>query len=161
MRLKGGYFDGQTIQPSTRPHRRRNWRTHLGILGIQGGMNMSNELKKHNQALVQYLLGYDTENHFTELLRDALNEPDYSSWSGWCASTSSTSYPYLEHSSSSSSILFCLPSISASVVSYFTRSSISLCFILMPPCIPKIPKWVPQFLRQWGRVSVRIVWPSK
>ncbi len=41
---------------------------------------MSNELKKHNQALVQYLLGYDTENHFTGVLRDALNEPDYSSW---------------------------------------------------------------------------------
>ena len=53
----------------------------MGLGTILGGMNMSNELKKHNQALVQYLLGYDTEKHFTYVLREALNEPDYSSWS--------------------------------------------------------------------------------
>lgn len=41
---------------------------------------MSNELKKHNQALVQYLLGFDTLRNFKHVLRDALNEPEHCSW---------------------------------------------------------------------------------
>ncbi len=44
-------------------------------------MNMSSELKKHNQALVQYLLGYDTKSNFTHVLRDALNDPEFCRWS--------------------------------------------------------------------------------
>jgi len=41
---------------------------------------MSNELKKHNQALVQYLLGFDTERNINSVLLDALNDPEYCSW---------------------------------------------------------------------------------
>ena len=42
---------------------------------------MSSELKKHNQALVQYLLGFDTLRNFKHVLRDALSDPEYCSWS--------------------------------------------------------------------------------
>ena len=52
----------------------------MGLGTLLGGMNMSNELKKHNQALVQYLLGYDTEKNFPYVLLDALNDPEYCSW---------------------------------------------------------------------------------
>jgi len=53
----------------------------MGLGTLLGGMNMSNELKKHNQALVQYLLGYDTKSNFTHVLRDALNDPEFCRWS--------------------------------------------------------------------------------
>ncbi len=42
---------------------------------------MSNELKKHNQELIRYLLGFDTVKNFTYVLRDALSDPEYCSWS--------------------------------------------------------------------------------
>jgi len=42
---------------------------------------MSNELKKHNQELIRHLLGYDTQRNFTYVLRDALDDPEYCSWS--------------------------------------------------------------------------------
>ena len=41
----------------------------------------SDKLEEHNQELIQYLLGYDTEKNFTYVLRDALSDPEYCRWS--------------------------------------------------------------------------------
>ena len=57
----------------------RDRRIHLRR--ILGGMSMSDKLMKHNRALIQYMMGFNTQKNITYVLRDALNDPEYSSWS--------------------------------------------------------------------------------